>query len=97
MKMFQSRYDRLVGRQKELKRQLSIAEKSKAQLIEDLELTEKARWVITEASKATQTQFKDRVESLVTMAIRSVFEEDITFKLIMETQDSIIQPEKQTK
>jgi len=45
----------------------------------------KARWAITEVQRLTQIRFKERVESLVTMAIRSVFSKrDYGFELVFE-------------
>lgn len=44
----------------------------------------KARWVITEVTRLTQKRFKQRVESLITMVIRSVFNRDFEFELVME-------------
>lgn len=42
----------------------------------------KARWVLAEVSKITQQKFKEYIESLVTMAIRSVF--DRPFKFLVD-------------
>jgi len=44
----------------------------------------KAKWVISEVSKLTQQKFKEKVESLVTMAITSIFERDFVFQLCLE-------------
>lgn len=44
----------------------------------------KARWVISEVAKITQQKVKSRIENLVTMAIRSVFDRSFEFKLIFE-------------
>lgn len=44
----------------------------------------KARWVLTEVATITQKQFKTRVETLVTMAIRAVFERPFKFLLEFE-------------
>jgi len=44
----------------------------------------KARWVVAEVAKLTQERFKKRVESLITMIMRSVFNRDFEFELIME-------------
>ena len=45
----------------------------------------KARWAITEVTTKTQEFFKDRVNSLTTLALRSVFDSrDFEFKLIFE-------------
>jgi DNA repair exonuclease SbcCD ATPase subunit len=43
-----------------------------------------AKYVITEVQKATQEKFKTRVESLVTMAIKSVYDRPFGFELIFE-------------
>jgi len=39
----------------------------------------KARWVVSEVARLTQSKFTDYVESLVTMAIRSVFDRPYQF------------------
>jgi hypothetical protein len=44
----------------------------------------KARWVLTEVATATQRRFKEKVETLVTMAIRSVFDRPFQFLLEFE-------------
>lgn len=44
----------------------------------------KARWVITEVQAQTQRRFQDQVESLVTMAIQSVFSRPFTFHIEFE-------------
>lgn len=43
-----------------------------------------AKWIITETQKTTQERFKDRVEKLVTMAIKSVYDRPLGFELIFE-------------
>lgn len=44
----------------------------------------KARWILTEVATATQKRFKEKVETLVTMAIRSVFDRPFQFLLEFE-------------
>jgi len=44
----------------------------------------KARWVLTEVAQLTQQRFKSKVESLLTMAIQSVFERPFEFQLEFE-------------
>jgi len=45
----------------------------------------KARWTIVEVQKMTQQKFKERMESLVTLAIKSVFDKrNYEFELIFE-------------
>ena len=56
--------------------------------IKSLETTsynlQRARWVLTEVSKITQMNFKTRVEELVTVAIRSIFDRPFEFHLKFE-------------
>lgn len=49
---------------------------------EKIEAKVKARWVLTEVAALTQKRFKEKVENLVTMAIRAVF--DRPFQFILE-------------
>jgi len=44
----------------------------------------KARWVLTEVAQQTQRRFQDKVEGLVTVAIRSVFDRPFEFHLEFE-------------
>lgn len=44
----------------------------------------KARWLINDVAESTQNLFKDRVEKLTTLAIRSVFDRPYEFKLKFE-------------
>lgn len=44
----------------------------------------KTRWIFIEIARATQSAFKERVESLQTMAIRSVFDRPFEFELRFE-------------
>lgn len=44
----------------------------------------KARWVLSEVQQLTQQRFKERVEALVTMAIKSVFDRPFGFELVFE-------------
>ncbi|MFA5208222.1 MAG: hypothetical protein WC428_06295 [Candidatus Paceibacterota bacterium] len=49
-----------------------------------VDIQTKARWILVEVSQNTQKRFKDRVESLVTMAIQSVFDRPLKFSLEIE-------------
>jgi DNA repair exonuclease SbcCD ATPase subunit len=51
---------------------------------EQVEYMVKARWVLTEVATQTQKRFKEKVETLVTMAIRSVFDRPFQFLLGFE-------------
>lgn len=81
---FKNRLNEAVGKKNLLEAQKVVKNKNLKQsenLYADLI---KARWVITEVAKLTQERFKKRVESLITMVIRSVFDRDFEFELIME-------------
>ena len=75
---------------KKAERSLLISQKKEMQTrVEHLkgqaENYTKARWILAEVSKETQRNFQVKVESLVTSAIRAVFEErPFQFKLIFE-------------
>lgn len=44
----------------------------------------KARYILSEVARLTQENFQAKVEGLITMAIRSVFDRDFQFKLMLE-------------
>lgn len=77
-----TRYDRLSGEKDSL---LKLIEKKNFEL-EDMvhrsEVFVKARWVLSEVARLTQERFKEKVETLVTTAIRAVF--DRPFKFVLE-------------
>lgn len=52
---------------------LASKKKSMEEKKKQVEKLVKARWVLTEVAKITQSRFKERVESLATLAIQSVF------------------------
>lgn len=52
---------------------------------DDIDRMTKARWVITEAQRKTQVRFKETVESLVALAIKSCFRDrNFEFELVFE-------------
>jgi DNA repair exonuclease SbcCD ATPase subunit len=77
-------FSEVKARQKLLKADLDsklgkvIAEKDR------IGLMVKARWTLVEVSNQTQKRFKEKVETLVTMAIRSVFDRPFQFLLEFE-------------
>lgn len=51
----------------------------------EVDSMQKARWTLTEVQRMTQERFKERVETLVTMAMRSIFtERNFGFELVFE-------------
>jgi len=52
---------------------------------------EKARWVFTEVARLTQEKFEGRVNSLATMAIKSVFDRPFSFKLLFERKRNALE------
>ncbi len=80
---------KVFGRLKEridiLNEQYDQKDKEISNLVLTIENMTKARWVLTEVQRLTQIRFKQRVESLVTMAIKSVFDKrNYGFELIFE-------------
>lgn len=49
---------------------------------------EKLRWVFTEVARETQEEIKNRIEKLITLAIRSVFDREFTFKLDLQNKNN---------
>ena len=58
---------------------LEIKEKEQVSLKEYNENLQKARAIVAEAGKHTQSYLKDYIESMVTTALQAVFEEDYEF------------------
>jgi DNA repair exonuclease SbcCD ATPase subunit len=79
-----SRFHELSGRIKSLQADFDAKEDKidKTNLLID-DLTQ-AQWLLTEAQKLTQERFKEKIESLVTMAIKSVYDRPFGFELIFE-------------
>jgi DNA repair exonuclease SbcCD ATPase subunit len=66
--------------QETIARMSALAESCKR----EAELKTKARYVLVEVAKNTQGKFKEKVESLVTMAIQSIYDRPFQFKLEFE-------------
>jgi len=84
MELLYQRYNRLSNRIESLRSDLKIKENQineKMILSDDLA---KAQWVLTEVQKKTQEKFKEKIESLVTMAIKSVYDRPFGFELVFE-------------
>ena len=78
------RYNKLSGRIEFLQSDFESKEKqinTKLTLSDNLA---KAQYVLTEVQKMTQSRFKDKIEGLVTMAIKSVYDRPFGFELIFE-------------
>jgi len=76
--------DKIKGRKEEIEKNLHSKESNLINLKSKYENLIKARWVISEVARLTQERFKERVEKLVTTAIRSVFSKDYRFVLEFE-------------
>lgn len=72
------------GRAELFARSLKEKKKQAAQKKHQAEVLLKAKWVLTEVARLTQERFKGRVESLVTMAIKAVFDRPFGFELVFE-------------
>ncbi len=88
--MIKSTYDIIEEfREVKMARSLLIAEhrtkkKQLRRLRRDIKDHEKSRLILTEAGKIAQKNIKHKVENLLTLAIRTVFDRPLTFKLILE-------------
>lgn len=76
------RYEKLKIKREVLESEMKYRRLRLDDIKRDYENLIKARWILTEVAKETQIRFKERVESLVTMAIQSVF--DRSFKFVLE-------------
>jgi DNA repair exonuclease SbcCD ATPase subunit len=82
----QERFNTLKAERQLLERQAEEKKTKLQELVRKEELLIKARWVITQVSQVTQQAFKERVESLVTLAIHSVFDRPYQFVMNFEQQ-----------
>lgn len=78
------RYEKLKNTRQVYQNQLEDKEKELTSLKEKSNNLIKARWVLTKVAEQTQLRFKEKVESLVTMAIQSVFDRNFNFVLLFE-------------
>lgn len=79
------------GKQEYIERQIEEGKIKIKSLNEDFEIYSKARIVFVEVSNQTKESFKEKVESLITMAINSVFERDFAFELKFEEKRNKIE------
>lgn len=78
------KYDELFRYRKFAKKSLRESKLDIKEIKKDIIDHNKARWVITEVAKITQQETKEKIEKLITLALRSIFERDFTFKLRFE-------------
>jgi len=78
------RYEKLISSRDAL---VTLADEKQDQLEDRKNQSQnfiKARWVLSKVAEQTQLRFKEKVESLVTMAIQSVFDRNFKFVLVFE-------------
>jgi len=84
-----NRYDALIATKANVLKMLSRSKRNVKKLRRDFRDYEKARIVITELSRVTQQENKEKIEKLVTLAIRSVFENrDYQFRIKFERKNN---------
>lgn len=89
MKDIYDSYDSLVAAKANAMKMYSRSNKAVKKLRRDYRDYEKARIVITELSRVTQHENKEKIEKLVTLAIRSVFEnQDYQFRIKFERKNN---------
>jgi DNA repair exonuclease SbcCD ATPase subunit len=84
MQTLLKRYNDLSGRITSLKSDIKLKENrinEKNNLVDNLN---KASWVLTEVQKKTQERFKEKIEGLVSLAIKSVYDRPFGFELVFE-------------
>ncbi len=86
MSTLKERYARLTGIRDEKLGQKQRIEDDITRLSQEKEDATSARWVLSEVMRITQSQFKDRIENLVTAAIRSVFDRPFAFHMEFKIQ-----------
>jgi DNA repair exonuclease SbcCD ATPase subunit len=74
----------LKSEQRIIERQIDEANNILGDLIIKKDNHTKAKWVLVEVQRLTQLKFKEHVEKLVTMAIKSIFDRPFTFHLEFE-------------
>jgi len=77
-------FHRLSERKEQLGKEIERDTQELSTIRKRRDLEEQARWVLNEVQAITQNNFKSKVESLVTMAIQSIFERPFEFKLLFE-------------
>ncbi|MFA5355262.1 MAG: hypothetical protein WC302_00790 [Candidatus Paceibacterota bacterium] len=70
--------------QKILRQQLEVKSNQVSEMKQVVEDQIQARFFISEAARLTQSRFKEKIESLVTMAVQSVFDRPFKFQLVFE-------------
>jgi hypothetical protein len=78
-KEWQTILNQKLAEKKVLTQQLKETEEELAEKTKKHSTYIKARWVVSEVIKLTQKKVGDHIESLVTMAIQSVFDDEISF------------------
>jgi DNA repair exonuclease SbcCD ATPase subunit len=84
MQLIIQRFNKLSGRVESLQNDIESKEtqiNEKLALVDDLA---KAQWILTEVQQKTQERFKEKIEGLVTMAIKSVYDRPFGFELVFE-------------
>lgn len=83
------RYDNLVAKKANALNDLRKSKRQIKKLNKKFKDHEKARIVITEIARVTQNEIKERIEKLVTLSIKSVFDDrDFSFKMRFERKNN---------
>lgn len=84
MHSLETRYNNIYSHRSTLLKQVKRYKVSRSRLVKEIVALEKCQVILTEASKIAQAQMKKKIEALITIAIRGVFERPLAFKLIFE-------------
>jgi len=84
MENIEARLERAKANKKMIEKQIKDSKASLSNKRQYVENLVKARYILSEVARLTQENFQAKVEGLITMAIRSVFDRDFHFKLQLE-------------
>lgn len=79
-----ARFNKAYARKAAVTADLQANQRKLRYLTLDVKALEQGRFILTEASKIAQKRMKEEIETLITLAIRSVFDRPLTFKLTFE-------------
>lgn len=78
-------YDRLAVKKAAMER-LNVLKDVKTDLVEQIEINEQSKIVLQSIEQVQHLQLKDKIEGLVTFALKTIFERDIKFEVEFDSR-----------
>lgn len=79
-----SRFNRAYAKKAVLERDVRSNNRKAHRLTREVKALEQSRFILVETEKTAQVVMKQKIESLITLAIRSVFDRNLSFQLVLE-------------